>query len=151
MDTVAEEVAVAGSVLAIARPVAWRAVAPPAGVAACALAADEPGFRPNVTVTVDDDADAALDQRVAALEASVAQLTVIATGERDGVQAVTAAHEHGGAAVVATQRYVPLPDAGAAVVTYTCSVDQYPQWVEAFRTMAEASGLRSAQRGGGQR
>lgn len=138
MDIAMDEIGFVGSVIVMARPAAWRLVESPRGLLACALDPEEAAFRPNVTVTVDEDVDAALNQRVAALQASLPQVVVIAAEQRDAAQAVTVAHESGGTGAVSTQRYVPVVGGPVAVVTYTCSVEQYPDWWETFQRMADA-------------
>lgn len=137
-DTTTDEVSLAGGVVGVARPRGWQVIEPPGGVVFAAVDSEAVGFRPNVTLTVDDDTAASLDQRVAALEDALAQLVVIACEQRGAVQAVTAAHEHGGVGVVSTQRYVPVDGGGVAVVSYTCAVEQYPAWFAAFARMADA-------------
>lgn len=151
MDTVVDEVEVSGSVVTVSRPAAWRTVDPPLGVVTCAFDAEESGFRPNVTVTVDQGGDADLDQRIAALEKSLDRAVVIAAEWRDDGQAVTAVHEHSHLAVVSVQRYVSAAGGAMAVVTYTCSVEQYPRWFDAFRALADASGIQSIGEQGGDR
>lgn len=102
MDIAMDEIGFAGSVIVMVRPAAWRLVESPRGLLACALDPEEAAFRPNVTVTVDGNVDAALNQRVAALQASLPQVVVIAAEQRartGGAMATEGLGGLGGAAV----------------------------------------------------